>query len=183
MALTYSKMLNLGTEMPAFSLPNTINNQVFDSQNLDEDKGVVIMFICNHCPYVVHYHDKIVEITTKYLPKINFVAVSANDIKKYPEDSPEKMTLLAQKLGVSFPYLYDETQQVAKAYQAVCTPEFYLFNKNKKLIYRGRLDDSYPNNGKEVTGKDLTNAIDNYLSDNPISEKQHPSLGCNIKWK
>ena len=148
MALTYSKMLDLGTKMPAFSLFNTINQQVFDSQNLDDDKGVVIMFICNHCPYVVHYHDKIVEITTKYLPKINFVAISANDIKNYPEDSPEKMTLLARKLGV-ISYLYDETQEVAKAYQAVCTPEFYLFDKSKTLIYRGRLDDSYPNNGKE----------------------------------
>ena len=176
-------MLELGTKMPEFLLFNTVNQQVFNSKNLDDNKGVVIMFICNHCPYVIHYHDKIVEITKKYLPKLNFIAISANDIKKYPEDSPEKMTLLARKLGVSFPYLYDETQEVAKAYHAVCTPEFYLFNQNKDLIYRGRLDDSYPNNGKLVTGKDLTNAIDNYLNNKAISANQHPSLGCNIKWK
>jgi thiol-disulfide isomerase/thioredoxin len=140
------------------------------------------MFICNHCPYVIHAQKQIIEISNKYLPQIEFVAISSNDIAQYPDDGPEKMAELALKLKFGFPYLYDETQNVAKKYQAECTPEFYLFDKDNKLIYRGRLDESSPGNGIESDGKDLRNAIDNFLAGKEISDHQRPSMGCNIKW-
>ncbi len=183
MALTYSKMLELGTKLPEFELINVIDNQKFSSDFLSKDKGKVIMFICNHCPYVIHYHQQIIDITNKYLPQIEFVAISSNDVVNYPEDSPQKMKALAQKLDFRFPYLYDETQDIAKKYKAACTPEFYLFDKNNSLIYRGRLDDSSPGSNKEVTGKDLRNAIEDFLAGKQISDQQYPSMGCNIKWK
>lgn len=183
MALTYSAMLQLGTKLPDFKLLNTVNNQQFSSDNLDANKPKLIMFICNHCPYVIHYHDQILDITTKYLSDIEFVAISSNDIVNYPQDAPEKMTELAQKLGWKFPYLYDETQEIAKKYKAACTPEFYLFDKNNSLAYRGRLDDSSPGSSKQATGCDLRDAIDNLLQGQEISGQQYPSMGCNIKWK
>jgi peroxiredoxin len=183
MALTYSKMLDLGTKLSDFELINVIDNQKFNSHFLSKDNGKVIMFICNHCPYVIHYHDQIIDITNKYLSDIDFVAISSNDIAKYPEDSPQKMQELAKKLNFRFPYLYDETQDIAKKYLAACTPEFYLFDKNNFLIYRGRLDDSSPGNNKQPTGNDLRKAIDDFLAGKKISDQQYPSMGCNIKWK
>jgi len=183
MALTYSKMLDLGTKLPDFELTNTIDNKKFNSNSLSRNKGKVMMFICNHCPYVLHSLEQIIAITDKYLPDVEFVAISSNDVVDYPEDSPQKMKELAKKLNFHFPYLYDETQEIAKKYQAACTPEFYLFDKNNLLIYRGRIDDSSPGNGKEKSGKDLRNAIDDFLAGKKISDQQHPSMGCNIKWK
>jgi thiol-disulfide isomerase/thioredoxin len=183
MALTYSKMLDLGTKLPDFELINVVDNQNFSSQFLSKDKGKLIMFICNHCPYVIHYHNQITDIASKYLPNIDFVAISSNDVANYPEDSPEKMKELAKKLNFHFPYLYDETQNIAKKFLAACTPEFYLFDKNNLLIYRGRLDDSSPGNNKQSTGNYLRQAIDNFLAGNKVSDQQYPSMGCNIKWK
>ncbi len=183
MALTYSKMLDLGTSLPKFELLNVVNNSKYNSDLLSKNKGKVIMFICNHCPYVIHYHEQLKSITEKYIPNIDFVAISSNDIENYPQDSPEKMKELAKKLKFKFPYLFDETQEVAKQYQALCTPEFYFFDKNNILVYRGRLDDSSPGNGKKATGKDLREAIECYLNGEKITENQYPSMGCNIKWK
>lgn len=183
MSLTYSEMLELGKKLPEFELFNTLDNKIYSSNQLSQEKGKLIMFICNHCPYVIHYHDQIIDISKKYFQNIDFVAISSNDASKYHADSPEKMTELAEKLGFSFPYLHDETQEIAKKYKAACTPEFYLFNKDNSLIYRGRFDDSSPGSGKEKTGKDLIDAIDNFISGKEISKKQYPSMGCNIKWK
>ena len=183
MALTYSQMLSLNTKLPKFNLINTINNREFSSDNLSEQKGKLIMFICNHCPFVIHYHQQIIAINKNYKDMIEFVAISSNDIKNYPEDAPDKMKKLWQDLDLDFPYLYDETQEIAKKYQAVCTPEFYLFNKNNQLIYRGRMDDSSPNNNNKITAYDLRNAIDNFLENKQINPNQNPSMGCNIKWK
>lgn len=185
MVVTYSAMLPLGTKLPEFDLLDTIISKKFNSDDLSINKGKVVMFICNHCPFVIHYYSKILELANEYLKAdIEFVAISSNDAANYPEDSPQKMKELAKELQFPFPYLYDETQEVAKKYKAECTPEFYLFDKKNILIYRGRLDDSTPNNNKEITGKDLRSAIDNFLDDSrdPIKE-QYPSMGCNIKWK
>lgn len=183
MALVYSKMLELGTILPSFDLPDVVSGQNFNSDSLSTSKGKVIMFICNHCPYVIHSQKQILEISNKYLPKLEFVAISSNDVEQYPADGPKQMKDLALELKFEFPYLYDETQEVAKKYQAECTPEFYLFDQNNRLIYRGRIDESSPGNEKEANGKDLRNAIDDFLAGRKISEKQHPSIGCNIKWK
>lgn len=182
MAITYSEMLALGTKLPEFELINVVDNQKFNSAALSKEKGKVIMFICNHCPFVIHCLDQIVSISNKY-SAVEFVAISSNDVKNYPEDGPEKMQELARKLNFSFPYLYDETQDIARKYKAACTPEFYLFDKNNLLIYRGRIDDSSPGNGKKSTGNDLRQALDNFLNGKKISADQHPSMGCNIKWK
>ena len=142
------------------------------------------MFICNHCPYVKHVREELVRITNEYLEKnISFIAICSNDIASYPEDSPERMKEEALAWGYQFPYLYDETQQVAKKYDAVCTPEFYLFDKNLGLVYRGQLDGARPNNESPLDGKDLRDALDCVISGNPVSEYQIPSVGCNIKWK
>ncbi len=183
MTLTYSAMLELGTELPSFKLFNTITDQEFDSNSLSSEKGKVIMFICNHCPFVIHYHEQLVKLYQDYADKLEFVAISSNDVLEYPQDAPEKMTELFAKLGLDFPYLYDESQEIAKKYHAVCTPEFYLFSADNKLIYRGRFDDSSPNNGKIATGSEFRAALDDFLSNKPISEQQLPSMGCNIKWK
>jgi len=183
MALTYSSMLELGTDLIPFELPNTINESVFSDKDLDSAKPTLIMFICNHCPYVIHYHEEIKKLACDFLDQINIVAISSNDIENYPQDRPEKMKELWQELGLSFPYLYDETQDIAKSYKAACTPEFYLFDSNKKLVYRGRLDSSSPGSSKQPNGEDLRNAINNLLCGNKFVEKQMPSMGCNIKWK
>ncbi|MDA0902644.1 MAG: thioredoxin family protein [Proteobacteria bacterium] len=182
MALTYSQMLDLGTKLPEFELLNTVDNNKFSSKSLSKNKGKLVMFICNHCPYVIHYHQQIIDISNQYSSDIELVAISANDVINYPEDSPQKMTELFSKLGLKFPYLYDETQQIAKKYKAECTPEFYLFDKDDLLIYRGRMDSSSPSQGNP-TGEDLRAAIDNFLSGKPVSDKQLPSMGCNIKWR
>ncbi len=181
MSLTYSKMLEIGTKLPDFELVNTINHKIFNSKDLSQGKGKIIMFICNHCPYVVHYHEQIIAISNKYRNDLDFIAISSNDAATYPQDSPERMRELAIKLNFNFPYLYDEAQDVAKKYQAACTPEFYLFNKDDKLIYRGRMDDSSPDNGREANGLELLGAIDNFISNGDILVQQYPSMGCNIK--
>ena len=183
MALTYSSMLDLQTDLIGFDLLNSLSNKNFSSDSLDVDKSSLIMFICNHCPYVIHYHDEIIRLEKDYSKKINLVAISSNDIINYPQDSPLKMKELWENLGLSFPYLYDETQEVAKKYKAECTPEFYLFDSNKKLIYRGRMDETSPGSDKKPSGKDLRTAIDNLENNRPISNDQYPSMGCNIKWK
>ncbi len=183
MALTYSSMLPLGTHLINFDLPNTITGQNYSSTEITDDRPVLIMIICNHCPYVVHYHDELKRMYHDFSEQISFVAISANDIKNYPEDSPEKMKELWHKLGFSFPYLYDETQSVAKAYQAECTPEFYLFDTQHNLVYRGRCDGTSPKSNEEPNGADLRAAIKATINEQMVNFEQFPSMGCNIKWK
>ena len=182
MALTYSSMLELGSNLKEFNLLNTVNGNNFSSSELDEIKPSLIMFICNHCPYVIHYHDEIKRLAGDYAEILNIVAISSNDIENYPQDGPDKMRELWEDLGLSFPYLFDSTQEIAKKYKAECTPEFYLFDHSKQLVYRGRLDESSPNSGTEPTGEDLRDAIDNLISGKEINSNQLPSMGCNIKW-
>ena len=183
MSLTYSSMLPLGTKLIAFELIDTVSEKNFLSDELEISKPTLIMFICNHCPYVIHYHSEIQKIYKDYKDQINMVAISSNDIDNYPQDAPEHMQDLWKELGLSFPYLFDETQMVAKAYKAECTPEFYLFHSNRKLVYRGRLDESSPNSAILPSGKDLRDAIENLLNEREISLEQFPSMGCNINWK
>ena len=176
-------MLPLGTKLIAFELIDTVSEKNFSSDELEISKPTLIMFICNHCPYVIHYHSEIQKIYKDYKDQINMVSISSNDIDNYPQDGPKNMKDLWKELGISFPYLFDETQMVAKAYKAECTPEFYLFDNNRKLVYRGRLDESSPNSAILPSGKDLRDAIENLLSEREISLEQFPSMGCNIKWK
>ncbi len=183
MSLTYSSMLPLGTKLITFELTNAVSEKNFSSEELEILKPTLIMFICNHCPYVIHYHSEIQKIYKDYKDQVNIVAISSNDTENYPQDGPEHMQDLWKELGLSFPYLFDETQMVAKAYQAECTPEFYLFDNNRKLVYRGRMDESSPNSATLPSGKDLRDAIENLLNDRKISSDQFPSMGCNIKWK
>jgi len=185
MAATPSAMLPLGTEAPDFVLPDTVSGKSVGYKDVKGEKGTVIMFICNHCPYVKHVNDELVRVAKDYMPQgIGFAAISANDISRYPEDAPDKMKETALRLGYPFPYLYDESQDTARAYQAACTPDFFVFDRNDKLVYRGQLDDSRPGNDKPVTGKDLRRALD-YLLEGKIipEEEQKPSIGCSIKWK
>ena len=184
MALTPSNMLPLGTRAPEFTLPDVISGQDIALNDVAGPHGLLVMFICNHCPYVKHVQEELVRLSNDYQEKgIGMVAISANDVEAYPEDSPDAMREEAKKWQYAFPYLYDETQQVAKAYDAACTPDFYLFNKNLELVYRGQLDKSRPGNDLPVTGEDLRAAMDDLLMGNPISTEQYPSVGCNIKWK
>ena len=183
MALTHSSMLPLETQFIYFKLLDTTTNKKFSSDDLNDSQPTLIMFICNHCPYVIHYHDEIKRLALDYLDKFNFVAISSNDIENYPQDSPEKMRELWINLGLSFPYLYDETQEVAKKYRAECTPEFYLFNVHRRLIYRGRMDATNPSSEIKPNANDLRAAIKNLLNNEPVSDEQFPSMGCNIKWK
>jgi peroxiredoxin len=184
MAVTPSTMIPLGTKAPGFRLPDTVSGKEISLQETTGEKGTLVMFICNHCPFVIHYNEKLVEMANQYQQQgIRFVAISSNDTINYPQDSPSNMKLLAEREGYSFPYLYDESQEVAKAYKAECTPDFFLFDSALKCVYRGQLDDSSPRNGKQITGKDLTNAMNNLLDRKPISPNQSPSIGCNIKWK
>ena len=184
MALTESNMLPIGTQAPAFELPDTISGKTISLNNIKSDKATVVMFICNHCPYVIHINQMIVEVAKRYQAKgVSFVAISSNDVENYPQDGPDKMKEHAADVGYPFPYLYDETQDVAKAYDAACTPDFYLFDGNMNLAYRGRLDNSSPGNGQPLTGADLSAAIDSVLESETVAERQFPSMGCNIKWK
>jgi len=184
MALTPSNMLPLGTKAPAFTLPDTISQTNLSLHDLQSGKATVIMFICNHCPFVKHIQQHISEVAHNYTAKgIQFIAISANDINTHPTDAPEKMHELAKALDFCFPYLYDESQAVARAYQAACTPDFYVFDKDLLLVYRGQFDDSRPNNQIPVTGKDITNALDHLLAGQPVPTEQKASIGCNIKWK
>ncbi|MDH5366360.1 MAG: thioredoxin family protein [Cyclobacteriaceae bacterium] len=184
MALTSSNMLPLGTIAPDFTLFDTVSEKKLSLNELKSDKATLIMFICNHCPYVKHMKEELVRIANDYMQDdVLVIAISSNDAEYYPEDAPDLMRKDAKKFEYPFPYLYDETQEIARAYQAACTPDFYLFDKNMKLVYRGQLDDSRPGNEIPLTGKDLRDAIEDLLKGNPIAENQVPSVGCNIKWK
>ena len=184
MSRTPSNMLPLGTLAPDFNLLNTQNGEQPSLTNLKGKKGTVIAFICNHCPFVKHVNPGFSKLARDYQPKeIGFIAISSNDVENYPQDAPHLMKQVALEEGYTFPYLYDKTQQVSKDYDAACTPDFYLFDEDLKLVYRGQLDDSRPENGIPVTGKDLRNALDALIENGPISELQKPSIGCNIKWK
>jgi len=184
MALTPSNMMELGTKAPDFTLPDTVSGKDFSLKELKSDIATVIVFTCNHCPFSQHIEDELVKMANDYQAKgIHVVAISANDAKNYPEDSPEKMKERAEQHTYPFPYLYDETQEVAKAYDAACTPDFYIFNKDLNCVYRGRFDDSTPGKDIPVTGKNMRAALDNILAGSPLDPDQKPSVGCNIKWK
>ena len=184
MAAVESKMISLGTVVPDFELLDVHINQVRSYHTLRGDQGTVIMFICNHCPYVKHIIEEVVKVANKYLDEgITFIAISSNDVDNYPDDSPEKMQEFAEDHHFPFPYLYDETQDVAREFDAACTPDIYVFDSDDKLVYRGQFDDSRPKNDEPVTGKDLRNALTNLLNGMPINPEQKPSIGCNIKWK
>ena len=184
MALVESTMLPLGTAAPAFELIDTVSDTMLSLDELKSDKATVIMFICNHCPYVIHVNEGLVALANDYIPKgVSFIAISANDAEVYHVDSPDNMKAHAADEGYPFPYLYDESQAVAKAYDAACTPDFYIFDAEMKLAYRGRIDESRPNSGIPVTGNDIRTALDAIIAQQTISNVQVPSMGCNIKWK
>jgi len=184
MAVTPSNMLPLGTTAPDFKLLDTVSGETKQLNDLKSEVATVVMFICNHCPYVKHVREELVELTNKYTAQnISFIAISSNDADNYPDDGPEQMKQEATQFGFSFPYLYDETQEIAKSYQAACTPDFYVFDGNLGCVYRGRLDGATPGNDVPVTGKDLRSALDAVISGKPVSPDQQPSVGCNIKWK
>lgn len=184
MARTPSNMIPLGTIAPDFTLPDTVSGKTVSLQELKSDKATLIMFICNHCPFVKHVDEQLVALAKDYQAKgVSFIAISSNDVENYPQDGPELMKEEATKLGYSFPYLYDKSQEVAKAYDAACTPDFYVFDKDLKCAYRGQLDSSRPGNGLPVTGSDLRAALDEILDNREVSAPQIPSIGCNIKWK
>ncbi|NIW46980.1 MAG: redoxin domain-containing protein [candidate division Zixibacteria bacterium] len=184
MVQTPSNMIALKTEAPDFTLPDTVSGKMTSLSELKSDTATVIMFICNHCPFVRHVQHELVRLANDYQPKgISFIAISSNDVEQYPQDSPQRMREVAEELGYPFPYLFDETQQVARAYQAACTPDFYIFDSDLKCVYRGQLDDSRPGNDIPVTGKDVRSALDSVLQGKPVDENQRPSVGCNIKWK
>lgn len=184
MALTPSTMVSLGSKAPEFSLPDAVSGEVVSLSDVKSDVANLIMFICNHCPYVKHIQDELAKLGKDYSEKgVNVVAISSNDVINYPEDSPEKMKMVASQVGYTFPYLYDETQEVARQYDAACTPDFFLYDGSLELVYRGQLDESRPENGKPVTGKDLRVALDAVIAGDKVSPDQKPSMGCNIKWR
>jgi len=176
-------MLELGVIAPGFALPDT-NGRLVSRTDFSDAKGLLVMFICNHCPYVIHIRSALAEMGRDYLPKgIAIVAINTNDAEKYPDDSPEKMKAEVESAQYPFPYLYDETQAVGKAYRAACTPDFFLLDAHHRLVYRGQFDDARPGNRALVTGRDLKNAMDALLEGRAVDADQKPSLGCNIKWK
>ena len=183
MAETPSTMLALGTKAPQFRLPDPHGKWV----SLDDFKdapALLVVFMCNHCPYVKHIQSKLAEVAKEYQAKgVGVVGINSNDVASYPDDRPEKMAEEIKQVGYTFPYLYDESQEVAKAYRAACTPDFYLFDRERRLVYRGQFDDSRPGNGRPVTGADLRAALDAVLAGRSVPGNQRPSLGCNIKWK
>jgi peroxiredoxin len=184
MALTPSTMLPLGTLAPAFALPDAVSRETVSASAFTGAPALLVMFLCNHCPYVKHVRAELARLARDYQPRgVAIVGISSNDAEKYPADAPEKMAAEAKEAGYIFPYLFDATQSVAKAYRAACTPDFFLFGKDRKLVYRGQLDGSRPNSDVPVTGVDLRAALDAVLSGNPQAEEQRPSMGCNIKWK
>jgi len=184
MSETPTTQIPLGFKAPDFSLFDIVSGKDVSLADLASAKGTVIMFICNHCPYVKHVMDGIVRMANDYIPKgISFIAINSNDVENYPADSPEKMKELADKMGFGFPYLYDESQEVARAYSAACTPDFNIFDGKLECIYRGQMDGSRPGNNKAVTGEDIRKALDALLAGELITDHQVPSVGCNIKWK
>lgn len=183
MARTSSTMLPLGTKAPDFSLVN-VDGRTVSLADFSDAPALLVMFICNHCPFVKHLAQALAQLTSEYMDKgVAVVAINSNDVANYPADSPEQMVREVEERGYRFPYLYDETQEVAKAYRAACTPDFYVFDRDRRLVYRGQFDDSRPDNGIPITGKDLRAALDAVLAGKQPSPDQRPSIGCNIKWK
>lgn len=183
MVKTASTMLPLGTQAPDFSLKN-VDGQTVSLSDFKDSKGLLVIFMCNHCPFVIHLREALAAFADEYMAKgMAVVGISANDVATHPDDSPEKMVEEAKSARYNFPYLYDGTQEVAKAYKAACTPDFFLFDQEQKLVYRGQFDDSRPGNDKAVTGADLKAACDAVIAGDPVTENQKPSIGCNIKWK
>jgi peroxiredoxin len=184
MALIASTMLPLGTQAPDFHLPNVVSGEIVSLSSFADKKALLVMFICRHCPFVKHIQQELVQLGKDYFQSdLGMIAISANDANNYPDDAPDSLKAMAIELGFKFPLCYDETQEVAKAYTAACTPDFFLFDATRKLVYRGQLDDSRPSNGKPVTGADLRAAIEAVLTGNSVEDEQKPSIGCNIKWK
>jgi peroxiredoxin len=184
MALTESTMmLDLGADAPDFALKDVVSGKTVSRDDFRGQKGLLVLFICTHCPYVKHIEKGLAAVGDDYAGKLGIVAISSNDAVMYPDDSPAGLKQQAQRLGFRFPYLYDETQQVARAYRAACTPDLFLFDGNLKLAYRGQFDASRPGNGVPVTGEDLRAAMDAVIAGRPVTENQRPSIGCNIKWK
>ena len=184
MVLTSSTMLTLGTSAPSFSLNDVLTKDLITLDTFKEKNGLLVMFICRHCPFVVHVQEELSKIGRDYQTKnLGLLAISSNDAIAHPDDSPQNLAVMAKELEFSFPFCFDESQDVAKAFDAACTPDFFLFDQNRKLVYRGQLDDSRPDNGKPVTGIDLRNALNAVLNNQPVSAQQIPSIGCNIKWK
>ena len=184
MVKTLSTMLPLGTTLPEFQLTDTVSDQTITHTSFPQDHGVLVMFICNHCPYVIHLQEALSSLAQDYAQApLSIIAISSNDVENYPQDGPTEMKALAEQLGWQFPYCLDDSQELAKTFQAACTPDFYVFGKDKKLSYRGQFDDSRPKNDAPITGHDLRNAIDTMLAGQPPLQEQRPSMGCNIKWK
>ena len=184
MARTPSTMVTLDTKATDFLLPDTASGKQISLKDVKGETATMIMFICNHCPFVKHVNAELVELANDYKNKgIGFVAISANDVINHPDDSPGLMTQVAKELKYPFPYLYDESQEMAKAYDAACTPDFFIYDNDLRLVYRGQLDDSRPGNEIPVTGKDIRHALDCVINNKPVPQEQRPSIGCNIKWK
>ncbi len=184
MALTPSTMLALGTPAPAFTLPDVVSGKTVSLDTCAGKTALLVMFICRHCPYVVHVRQELARLGKDYAVRgVGIIAISANDAVGYPDDAPDQLKAMSQELGFTFPLCYDESQATAKAYTAACTPDFFLFDAGRKLVYRGQLDDSRPGNGKPLTGRDLRAAIDAVLAGRPVNPNQQPSVGCGIKWK
>ncbi len=184
MALTPSTMLPLGTKAPNFQLPDVVSGQTISLDTFAGKQALLVMFICRHCPFVKHLQSELAKIGKDYADfDVGIVAISANDAENYPSDAPDKLKEMSAELGFTFPFCYDETQETAKAYTAACTPDFFLFDANQQLVYRGQLDDSRPSNNKPVTGQDIRSALEALLASQPVNPEQKPSIGCNIKWK
>ncbi len=184
MALTESTMKELGAALPQFSLPDVVTGRMVSPEDYRDRKALLVMFICRHCPYVKHVERELARLGKDYEGKsVGIIAISSNDALNYPDDAPESLKEQALQLGFAFPYCYDESQEVARAFDAACTPDFFLYEEQRRLVYRGQLDDSRPGNGRPVTGADLRGAIDAVLGGRPVSANQKPSAGCNIKWK
>jgi peroxiredoxin len=184
MARTESTMLGLGTHAPDFQLPDVSSGKTVSLRDFSDKKALLVMFICRHCPFVKHVQQELARLGKDYASQsLGIVAISSNDADAYPDDAPGSLREMAAQLGFTFPLLYDESQDVARAYSAACTPDLYLFDDKRRLAYRGQLDDSRPGNGKPVTGRDLRAAIDALLNGRPVDPNQKPSIGCNIKWR
>lgn len=184
MVKTASTMLPLGTHASDFVLKNVIDDKLVSLNDFEGRPGLLVMFLCNHCPFVKHLQAALAEFGQEYQPQgLGIVAINSNDVTAHPDDGPDKMKLLAQQAGYTFPYLFDSTQEVAQTYKAACTPDFFLFDKNQLLAYRGQFDSSRPGNGQPITGADLRATVDLVLAGEPVPAEQKPSIGCNIKWK
>jgi len=184
MAVESNLDLPLGTTPPPFALADTVSGRIVRPDDYADARALLVTFICNHCPFVIHIRPALVEFAREYQPLgLAVIAINSNDPETYPQDSPDQMRVEAKKWGFSFPYLFDQTQQIAKDYRAVCTPEFYLFDSTRHLVYRGRFDESRPNSGVPVTGSELRAAVDAVLANRPVPAKQIPSIGCSIKWR